>query len=54
MKLQELLRKCDFDRMFEYIVETSIKRMRIFYEAWCSMLENRPLATDELPPRYTS
>ena len=48
MKLQELLRKCDFDRMFEYIVETSIKRMRIFYEAWCSMFENPPLSADDL------
>ena len=28
--------------------ETSIKRMRIFYEAWCSMFENRPLSADDL------
>ena len=28
--------------------ETSIKRMRIFYEAWCGMFENRPSATDDL------
>ena len=28
--------------------ETSIKRMRIFYEAWCDMFENRPSATDDL------
>lgn len=28
--------------------ETSIKRMRIFYEAWCNMFENRPLAADDL------
>ena len=28
--------------------ETSIKRMRIFYEAWCGMFENRPLVADEL------
>ena len=27
--------------------ETSIKRMRIFYEAWCSMFENRPLSADD-------
>lgn len=28
--------------------ETSIKRMRIFYEAWCGMFENRPSTTDDL------
>lgn len=28
--------------------ETSIKRMRIFYEAWCGLFENRPLSVDEL------
>ena len=28
--------------------ETSIKRMRIFYEAWCSMFDNRPLSADDL------
>ena len=28
--------------------ETSIKRMRIFYEAWCNMFENRPLSMDDL------
>ena len=28
--------------------ETCIKRMRIFYEAWCGMFENRPSATDDL------
>ena len=28
--------------------ETNIKRMRIFYEAWCSMFENRPLSADDL------
>ena len=28
--------------------ETSIKRMRIFYEAWCCMFENRPLSADDL------
>lgn len=28
--------------------ETSIKRMRIFYEAWCCIFDNRPLATDDL------
>ena len=28
--------------------ETSIKRMRIFYEAWCGMFENRPLSADDL------
>lgn len=28
--------------------ETSIKRMRIFYEAWCDMFENRPSVTDDL------
>ena len=28
--------------------ETSIKRMRIFYEAWCNMFENRPLSADDL------
>ena len=28
--------------------ETSIKRMRIFYEAWCCMFKNRPLSADDL------
>ena len=28
--------------------ETSIKRMRIFYEAWCNMFDNRPLSADDL------
>ncbi len=28
--------------------ETSIKRMRIFYEAWCHMFKNRPSTTDDL------
>ena len=28
--------------------ETSIKRMRIFYEAWSSMFENRPSPADDL------
>ncbi len=28
--------------------ETSIKRMRLFYEAWCSLFDNRPLPTDDL------
>jgi hypothetical protein len=28
--------------------ETSIKRMRIFYEAWCCLFENRPLSADDL------
>jgi len=31
--------------------ETSIKRMRIFYEAWCSMFENRPLSADDFSGR---
>ena len=28
--------------------ETSIKRMRIFYEAWCCLFKNRPLSADDL------
>ena len=28
--------------------ETNIKRMRIFYEEWRSLFENRPLLTDDL------
>jgi predicted nuclease of restriction endonuclease-like (RecB) superfamily len=28
--------------------ETSIKRMRIFYESWCKVFENRPLAANDL------
>ena len=28
--------------------ETSIKRMRIFFEAWCCLFENRPLTADDL------
>ena len=27
---------------------TNLKNMRIFYEAWCSMFENRPLSADDL------
>ena len=28
--------------------ETNIKRMRIFYEEWCGLFENRPLLVDDL------
>ena len=28
--------------------ETNIKRMRIFYEEWRGLFENRPLSTDDL------
>ncbi|MBR4838658.1 MAG: DUF1016 family protein [Bacteroidales bacterium] len=28
--------------------ETNIKRMRLFYEAWCRLFENRPLIADDL------
>ena len=34
--------------------ETNIKRMRIFYEAWVSIFENRPLTADELPNNIIS
>ena len=34
--------------------ETNIKRMRIFYEAWAGIFENRPLLADELPNNIIS
>ena len=43
MKLQELLRKCDFDRMFEYIVKFDPKSegsrfsYLVAYELLCDM-----------------
>ncbi|MDR0703764.1 MAG: DUF1016 N-terminal domain-containing protein, partial [Planctomycetaceae bacterium] len=30
--------------------ETSLKKMRTFYEAWSDIFSNRPLATDDLTP----
>ena len=34
--------------------ETSIKRMRIFYEAWCCLFENRPSTTDDLHLKFAT
>jgi hypothetical protein len=48
MKLQELLRKCDFDRMFEYIVKFDPKSegsrfsYLVAYELLCDMEAEGP------------
>jgi len=55
MKLQELLRKCDFDRMFEYIVKFDPKSegsrfaYLVAYELLCDMEAEE--GRDELLPR---
>ena len=62
MKLQELLRKCDFDKMFEYIVKFDSKSegsrfaYLVAYELLCDMAGGLQLAEgvrgrDELLPR---
>ncbi|MCP5978466.1 hypothetical protein NL364_28665, partial [Klebsiella pneumoniae] len=59
MKLQELLRKCDFDKMFEYIVKFDSKSegcrfaYLVAYELLCDMeLEEDNREYDIVPNPY--
>ncbi len=55
MKLQELLRKCDFDRMFEYIVKFDSKSegsrfaYLVAYELLCDMVAEEGREYDVVP-----
>ena len=58
MKLQELLRKCDFDRMFEYIVKFDLKSegsrfaYLVAYELLCDMEAEEGREYDIVPNPY--
>jgi len=58
MKLQELLRKCDFDKMFEYIVKFDSKSegsrfaYLVAYELLCDMEAEEGREYDVVPNPY--
>ena len=58
MKLQELLRKCDFDKMFEYIVKFDPKSegsrfaYLVAYELLCDMEAEEGREYDIVPNPY--
>ena len=58
MKLQELLRKCDFDKMFEYIVKFDSKSegsrfsYLVAYEQQCDMEAEEGREYDIVPNPY--